>query len=354
MNDKRRNNRGKRRGSTKRLPDDAKGEERLRVVISPKYGLNVEGTVLWLDGFPSSEGLSFLSHANLKVPTHAIKILTTRQTAALAGLRGRGVLEAPYHRPFAVGKLDLELFPSGHVPGGACLKVQIFGKVLFYAGSILPSGQTEGAGVLVPRCDLLVMESVYGEPDYAFPDRQETTEQIIGFARDILRSGRTPVFYFKDPLGKPQALAARFHLEQVEVLAHRRIQEMSRKARELGYAAGLPRRYKEGNELKGVIFWLAGSRTPRSIADRPIVKALVSGEALDPDALATGSFHRGFVLSDHADFEALLAFARAASPRRVMLLPGRTRGLLAALRKESIPSDALVSDQLDLFDAKRR
>jgi putative mRNA 3-end processing factor len=339
---------GKKAGK-KRAKKDPAG--RLEVTYSPKYGgLHVRDTVLWLDGFPS-EGLCFLSHGHLRVPGHPPKIVTTAHTAMLCGLKGRGVLLSPFDRPFSVGQLDLELFPSGHVPGGASLLLKFKGAELLYAGSVNPGSRSGFEQCQIRTCSRLILESRYGHPDYVFPDPETVLDELVDHAKKALKSGKTPVYYFSTHLGKPQALSARFHVEDIDVWAHRRIQDTARTVRDLGFAAGRPRRFKPRSYKTGAVFWLASAAGARSVSGLPnLVRAAVSGEALHPTFVAQGGYDRGFVLSDHADFESLVRYVKAVGAKQVLLLPGRAHALAQHLRqKHRVDAQVLRPAQMDLF-----
>ncbi|MDI7267413.1 MAG: hypothetical protein QME96_05415, partial [Myxococcota bacterium] len=81
-------------------------------------GFHLTGTSVWLDP---------RRHAEFGIVSDALgearpaRAVTTPTTALLLRRRGGGasVVAAPVHRPFSVGDVDVELVPSGAMPGGA-------------------------------------------------------------------------------------------------------------------------------------------------------------------------------------------------------------------------------------------
>ncbi len=323
-----------------------------QVTYSSTSGVHLEGTILWMDGF-SAQGLVFLSHVHQRAPTKATQIVTTRQTAVLAGLKGPGVLIPPFDRPFSVGKLDLELLSSGHIPGAASLLVRWDSAQLLYAGSVNPSP------ALLPtepcqtrRAEALILGCRYGHPRFAFPDPNAALDRLRETVSTKLSSGQTPVLLLNEPVGKAQALSGLFHGENIEVLAHRKICEGATRLRDLGLPVGHPRRLDsiKGTLPKGIVLWLLASRDTAAlsrIANPYFI--LVSGLAADPTALTQAKADDGVVLSDHADFAGLISYVERVGARHVFLLPGRPHPLAATLRKQGLRVTILHPTQLALF-----
>src|SRR4051812_34139303 len=124
--------------------------------FSYRGGVRVHDSVLACDATSGSD-LIFVSHAGAlegRGP-HGLprarggrrKILTTETTLALLGTAGDRLrphtLTAAYGRPFTLGSMRLELFPSGHLPGAASLLCEREGRRIVYAG---PIGAMTAAG----------------------------------------------------------------------------------------------------------------------------------------------------------------------------------------------------------------
>ena len=119
-------------------------------------GVRVAGTDIYCDArrCPPS-ATAFVSHARAPrlLGGAEVRLVTTERTRALRasaakGRSGEGVaprgqphatLVTPFGRPFALGRLRLELLPSGHVPGAAQLYVESDGRRVAVCGPLNPS-----------------------------------------------------------------------------------------------------------------------------------------------------------------------------------------------------------------------
>ncbi len=323
-----------------------------RVTFSPRSGVHLEGTILWMDGF-SAQGMAFLSHAHSRVPSQASQIVTTKQTAVLAGLTGPGLLVSPFDRPFSVGKLDLELLSSGHIPGAASLLVRWGGTELLYAGSVnTEPGLMPTEPCQTRRAEALILGCRYGHPRFAFPRPEQAIDRLMSIVKSQLLQGRTPVLLLNEPLGKAQGLAALFHQENIETWAHRKICDGAARLRDLGLPVGHPRRLtnQKAQDIQGVVLWLVASRDARTLKQVPkAMFVLVSGLAADPTVIAQMGVADSVVLSDHADFAGLVSYVERVRARHVFLLPGKPHPLAATLRKQGLRVTILHPTQLALF-----
>jgi putative mRNA 3-end processing factor len=250
-------------------------------------------------------------------------------------------LPAQYRVPFGLGELTLELFPAGHVLGSAQLRVVRDGVVLGYTGDFCmePTHAAEPAEV-VP-CDVLVMESTFGHPRYAFPPKEEILAGIRRFVDDALTDGVTPVLLGYS-LGKAQEIQKWLCDEGRKVRAHPAVHAINRVYEEHGVA--FPGVRLIGQEPVGrdeVV--VAPPHLAWSTALRPVRKrrtAVLTGWALDGGRRFRG-VDAAFPLSDHADFPALVKYAVASGATRVFTVHGFEEELAAALRARGIRAEPL-------------
>jgi hypothetical protein len=92
-------------------------------------GVHVGGTSIQCDALRVGR-TTFLSHAGVVLGRNPAggRVLCTARTERLRAELGGApvaVLPTPYCRPFAIGRARVELLPSGHVPGGAQLLVDL-------------------------------------------------------------------------------------------------------------------------------------------------------------------------------------------------------------------------------------
>ncbi len=312
--------------------------------------LHVPGSVLFLDARRRTE-CAFVSHAHGDHIGRHDRTIATAATVALMrhrlGERVRGeALAAEYRTPFGLGDLTVELFPAGHVLGSAQIRISRNGAALGYTGDLcLEPTLTAEAAEVVP-CDVLVMESTFGSPRYAFPPKAEVLAAVRRFVDDALSDGATPVL-LAYALGKGQEILKFLGEAGYRCRAHASVHALDRIYERLGVALPNVRALgPEGPERGEVV--VAPPHLSRSAAIariRPRRTAVLTGWAADGGRFRWRGVDAAFPLADHADFPALLRYARATGARRVFTLHGFAEELARALRREGIRAEPLKAQQ---------
>lgn len=321
--------------------------------ITAEYlqGIHLSDSILWFDA-PRRADLCFISHAHLGLSIAHKKILATPETAALVREKvapARALL-SPFHRRFIIGDLELELFPAGHIPGSAQIRVSRTGERLVYTGHFnLHSGRAvENASVL--ECEVLVAPVVYARPHHVFPPRLEVEAAVLEFVKRALTDEVTPVL-LASPLGNALELAILFAEQGLKVRAHRAIVFSGLRARKLGLPLPKIKRF-DGRVDAGEVLMLP------PWADREVIKtqlvnarlALVSGRTLEPGYTESLGAIQGFPLSSHADRNSIIRYIQESGARRIFLIGSDADLLANELRAKRIAVWPLLSpQQLDLF-----
>ncbi|MEO7092867.1 MAG: MBL fold metallo-hydrolase RNA specificity domain-containing protein, partial [Polyangiales bacterium] len=205
-------------------------------------------------------------------------------------------------------------------------------------------------------CDELVIESTFGLPIFHFPPREETTEKIVAWCRAHLEAGETPVL-LGYALGKSQALVHACLAAGLPVVAHGAVHRMCAAYESLGVSMGVA-----DGRLTPYATHVEGEKRSRKKADRtptvivstpqtqgqPMIRkrtdariAYVSGWALVDAAIEQRRADAGFALSDHADYDDLIATARASGARRVYVTHGDDVEIFARLVTKETGIEAL-------------
>jgi len=316
-------------------------------------GLHLSGTVLALDARRKGE-LSFVSHAHADHIARHDRVIATAPTLRLMAHRLgalQGPLSAPYNRPFALGPLTLELLPAGHILGSAQLRVtRPDGRRIVYTGDLNLTPALTAEPAQVASCDTLVIESTFGHPRYAFPERGQVLEAVETWVRRTLERGATPVV-LGYALGKAQevicALARRGHA----VVAHSSICDIAELYREFGVEVGPVRRF-DNTYLPGevAVFPPHAWRFQRLNRPWPRETAVLTGWAMDGGTARRYGADIAFPVSDHADCAALVQYARATGASEVVTHHGFARELAQALSAVGLDARVLGKpQQLSLF-----
>ena len=326
--------------------------------VAWRDGVQLAGSVVWCDAARARD-LTFVSHAHVGCrPAHR-KVLTTERTLALLqalspdgagrGTRAGEVLVSPFGRPFSLGGLRLELFPSGHVPGAASLLVvDADGRRVIYGGDV-NSARSLGEGAEVRGADVLVLEAPLATRHTLLPPRAELHALLVEKVRRAMEAGKRPVV-LAPPLGVAQEAARVLGEAGVALRAHRRIHAVCQAYAPLGLALPAVARYSGRVAAGEALLWpLEPRRAPPPLVENRHIIAL-SGLALEPALLPALAADEALPLCDHADLAALVRYVRDTGARDVYLTFGHGEPLSSALAPLGVRAFPLGPPrQMELF-----
>jgi putative mRNA 3-end processing factor len=311
-------------------------------------GVRIAGTQIWCDARrrPGSGAVCFVSHAHHPVAwpgSGRVRVLAHPRTLALAPKQATDALPSAFGRPFAIGRLRLELLPSGHIPGAAQLLVESPEGRVLYAGDVNPRPgrlmRAAGETLQVRAADALLIEA-YLAPISAkhgpLPPREPVEEQLTDDVRRTLASGATPVIKV-DPPGGAGEVAALLLAGGLPVRAHRRVAAQLALYPKLGLELGGKVAQQRGAEGGAAILWPWEAKLPEVPRRRLI---LVDGAAIDPQVARTAD--AAYPLSDMADLPSLLEFAAATGARDVFFSSGYDEAVARAFADRRMRAHALV------------
>ncbi len=304
-------------------------------------GVNLPQIGWWLDA-QKSQHRSFVSHAHSDHIAGHREIIATRETASLMRLRLGGRRQETilgYDEPWqAEFGCELRLFPAGHIFGSAMIHATTDHGSLLYTGDFKLRPGRAAERCVVPRADVLIMETTFGLPRYVLPPQEKIEQDILDFCRAALADRVTPVL-FAYSLGKTQELLQIVGRAGLPVMLHAHGHRMTQRYAELGMDlppfALLDARAYAGH----VIIAPAGQSTLDWI--HPKRTAVATGWALDHGATYRNGCDAAFPLSDHADFPDLLACVDQVKPKVVYTLHGFAREFAEALRTRGVEAWAI-------------
>ncbi len=321
-----------------------------------RAGIQIAGTHVTCDTTGSISDLVFLSHAQALPAVRLARrhagrqeLLTTQATLALLGPVGERlrpqVLPAPFGRPFTLGGLRLELFPSGHSPGAASLLVEFEGRSRLYAGAVCRPDPAFGATPAeVRRAEAICLDATYGHPRFVFPPRLHALEQLRAFVDRARAAGRGPVILCEPHAGAMDAASA---LDGLGLRGHRAIVATASAYRLAGVAAPAIARFSRALGADEVLLWPPGERLP--VLAAPAV-LLASPLACDADAVARLGVEAAVPLTNQMGHAGLLAYLEATGAREVALHRGFAEPFAAELRERGHDAYALGPPrQMDLL-----
>lgn len=320
--------------------------------VRQRNGLNLPQIGWWLDA-QKAQHRCFVSHAHSDHIGAHREIVATRATASLmrlrlAGKRQETILD--YGQPWAPEMgCEFRLHPAGHIFGSAMLEARSAQGTLLYTGDFKLRPGLAAERCVAVRADVLVMETTFGLPRYAFPPDAQIQQDIITFCRQALDDKVTPVL-FAYSLGKTQELVQIVGQAGLPIMLHAHGHRMTQRYAELGMKLP-PFSLLDPHHYAGCVV----IAPPMSGASEPLTwinpkrTAIASGWALDSRAKYQFGCDAAFPLSDHADYPDLLAFVEQVQPKAVYTVHGFAREFAATLRARGIEAWALgMGNQMEL------
>jgi DNA ligase-1 len=274
-----------------------------------EHGLFLPEQDLWLDPW-DAKPFAFVSHAHSDHIAAHTEIIVSQRTARLMQARLPGKRHehvVPFGRRTTIRGLDIMLLPAGHIFGSAQFFLETETGSLLYTGDFkLRRGQSAEAAEWT-HAETLIMETTYGLPRYRLPPTQQVIEKIVAFCRDALEDDAVPVLLGYS-LGKAQEILCALSGAGLTPMLHGSVYQMTRIYEEFGQSFCKYERYK-ANEVAGKVLICPPSanrsRMLEKIAEKRV--AMISGWALDPNAIYRYQVDAAFPLSDHADYTACSA-----------------------------------------------
>ncbi len=327
-----------------------------RAFVHRGGGVQIAGTIVAC-GAASGTDLVFLSHAPV-LAVHARRalprlggarrqLLATPVTLSLLGPAGDRLkahaLPAGYGRPFSLGDLRLEMFPSGFMPGAASLLCEQAGRRIVYAGPIGASGAD------VRAADALCIDATFATAATVFPARDQALAEVGRAVREVLAGGGAPVVLV-DPVTIAVDIGAALAGDRIGLHAHRTIVQAAMAYRHAGLPAPPLQRFAGKVGAGEALLWPAGTRVPprRAGAREPGI-ILVSADAGREEAAAASA---RVVFPTAADFAGLVRYIEASGAAEVALVNAPSDELVDVLRARGVDAYTLGPPrQIELFAA---
>jgi ATP-dependent DNA ligase I len=322
-------------------------------VINVRYerGVFLPQQNLWLDPWEAKD-FAFVSHAHSDHIAPHRQIIVSERTARLmqARLPGkRKEIILPFGREKDVRGMQVTLFPAGHIFGSAQFFLRTENDSLLYTGDFkLRRGQSAEPAEWT-AASTLIMETTYGIPRYRLPPTEEVIAQIVAFCRDAIENDEVPVLLGYS-LGKAQEILCALAGADLTPMLHGSVYQMTRIYEQYGQKFCHYLRYHP-NDLGGkVLICPPSANRSRMLEKIPRKRvAMISGWAVEPNAIYRYQVDAAFPLSDHADYDDLLRYVELVGPKRVFTLHGFAAQFARDLRARGIEAWALTEEnQMEL------
>ena len=228
---------------------------------------------------------------------------------------------------FSVNGVKFSLHPAGHIIGSSQIRVEHQGEVWVFTGDY----KIEDDGLATPyeslKCDTFITECTFGLPAFKWTPQEQVIHDINSWWAANKANGQTSVL-FGYSLGKAQRLLKHLDTSIGKIYTHGAIEKMTEVVRQITTLppTELITKDTKKEDIKGHIV-LAPPSTHGSTWIRklvPYVTASASGWMTFRGARRRRALDRGFVLSDHCDWQGLLDSIEATGASKVICTHGYT------------------------------
>ncbi len=218
--------------------------------------------------------------------------------------------------------------PAGHVPGSAQIRVEVGGEVWVVSGDykVVADGVSEPFEPV--KCHTFISECTFGLPVFKWDAPEVVAADINAWWAANSAAGRFSICGAY-ALGKAQRILAGLDTSVGPILTHAAIENTNEVLRAQGIA--LPQTIRVTPDTKpadhpGAFVLAVPSAMAGTWSDRfrPASTAFASGWMALRGVRRRRSADRGFVMSDHADWDGLNAAIKATGAERVFVTHGYT------------------------------
>ncbi|MFT3814368.1 MAG: ligase-associated DNA damage response exonuclease [Acidovorax sp.] len=237
------------------------------------------------------------------------------------------------------GAVTVSLHPAGHILGSAQVRVQRGSEVWVFTGDFKRQHDPTCAPFEVLSCDVFICEATFAFPVYAWPATADEMGRVLAWRAQCAQQGKAAILYAYS-LGKAQRILAELagRLQQ-PVLLHGAMARGVEVYRRAGIALAptqLVMDLPEHSDFSGRLVLAPPSARDSAWTRRfrSFEQAMASGWMQLRGNRRRGNLQRGFVISDHADWHALIRTIRECGARRVLATHGNTDALIPYLEQE--------------------
>ncbi|WP_041758735.1 ligase-associated DNA damage response exonuclease [Psychroflexus torquis] len=255
------------------------------------------------------------------------------------------VMGKAYGESFTINNVKFSLHPAGHVIGSSQIRVEHQGEVWVFTGDY----KDEADGVCTPydpvKCHTFITECTFGLPAFKWKPQAEVMAEINEWWQSNKADGRTSVL-FGYSLGKAQRLLKHLDTNIGDIYTHGAIENMTNvlRTRVDFPETKLITRETTKKELNGNLVLAPPSAHGGTWIRKmvPYVTASASGWMTFRGARRRRAIDKGFVMSDHCDWDGLLNSIKATECEKVICTHGYTDIFSRYLRE--IGYDARTQD----------
>jgi putative mRNA 3-end processing factor len=247
-----------------------------------------------------------------------------------------------YGEKIVINGVQFSFHPAGHIPGSAQIRVECNGEVWVFSGDykLQPDNLSEPFEPV--KCDVFISESTFGLPIYKWKPQQEVFEDINRWWKKNQEDGKVSVIAGYS-LGKAQRILKNIDASLGKIFVHGAVDNITTILRNQNIF--LPPTFRVTPDMKRKDFEGALVVCPPSAVGSPWLRrfdpfslGITSGWMNLRGARRRRGADRGFVLSDHADWDDLNSAIHETGAHRVFITHGYSEIFSKWLQEQGIES----------------
>ncbi|RZA22262.1 MAG: ligase-associated DNA damage response exonuclease [Proteobacteria bacterium] len=249
-----------------------------------------------------------------------------------------------YREPFQLGDVKVSFHPAGHILGSAQIRLECDGEVWVVSGDYKRDYDPTCEAFEVVPCDVFITESTFGLPIFVWNPIQDEAKAVYEWWQKNAERGKNCLLACY-ALGKSQrVLHALQEFTDQPVLLHGATQALVSLYREQGISLipTLPAsEYEKGSKGQLILAPPAALSSTWARKFGSFETGFASGWMRIRGNRRRKAYDQGFVISDHADWPALLQTVRETGAKKIYVTHGYTDELSRHLREQGYDAEQL-------------
>ena len=277
---------------------------------------------------------------------HVLRVRMGREAVIDAVEYGEGV---------GIGGVGVSLHPAGHILGSSQIRVEHRGEIWVVSGDYKTGPDATCRAFEPVRCHTFVTESTFGLPIYRWDSQETIFAQVNDWWRANRDAGRASLLYGY-ALGKSQRLLAGLDDAIGPIYTHGAVEKLNRAYRETGiplpptqYVGSAPRGFDWGGAM--IVAPPSALGTPWTRRFGAASSGFASGWMRIRGPRRRKGVDRGFVLSDHVDWESLMGAIADTRATRVLVTHGYSAIVVRWLLGRGLDAAVLATQYVGEPDA---
>jgi len=310
-----------------------------------KKGIYCQQADVYIDPWkPVAKALITHGHSDHARPGHQNYLATESAAPVIRYRLGRKIKlqTIAFGKVMTINGVRFSFHPAGHILGSAQIRVEYKGEVWVASGDYKVEDDHLAEAFEPVRCHSFITESTFGLPIYKWPSQEEVFQSINQWWTQNKAKGKVSVLTGYS-LGKAQRLIQGLDPSIGKIYTHGAVENTNEVIRKQGVSIQdtiriTPQIKKKEFIGNIVVTPPSGIGTAWMSHFTSASVGMASGWMMLRSSRRRRAADRGFVLSDHADWDGLIQAIEATEAERVFVTHGYTRIFSKWLNEQGIES----------------